>query len=260
MRINTHCLIYKFLYYVLPLASLALFMALWNRVSSTENSSLPSPIDVFNRLIISFKAPVAKSTMFQHIYISLGRVFGALIIAVIAGIPFGIFLGWNRTFRALFKPLFEMIRPVPAIAWVPLITVWFGIGEFPRMLIVFLGVFMPIVVNSYSGVLMIPPINIDAGKIFGANKRQLLFDIAIPSSLSAIFAGIRTALSVGWMVLLAAEMISAKSGLGFLIVRGSSSSDIALAIVAMIFIGIGGAIFAYGFDFFERWICPWKTR
>ena len=117
---------------------------------------------------------------------------------------------------------------------------------------------MPIVVNSYAGVGMIPPLNFDVGRSLGASSRDMLFDIVLPSSLSAIFAGIRTALGTGWMVLLAAEMLAAKSGIGFLIMQGSNANDLELAIVGMFMIGIFGALFAYGFDYVERWLCPWK--
>lgn len=251
---------YQILYNVLPVISVAALLVLWFSVATEENSSLPSPVDVARRLVRAMSGPVAKVSMFGHIGISLSRVFSALGIAIATGIPFGIFMGWNMTFRSLLKPIFEIFRPIPPIAWAPLITVWFGVGEGPKILVVFLGVFMPIVVNSYTGITMVPQLNLNVGKVFGASKWQLLYDIILPSSLSAIFAGIRTALSTGWLVLLAAEMISAKSGLGFLIVRGVDANDLSLSIVAMLFIGLAGASFAYGFDYVERLMCPWLKK
>ncbi len=250
---------YKTCYFTFPVLSLVLFVLGWMSVSGGA-TGVPSPAEVFERLIETFQGPVAKTPMIGHIGISLGRVFSALLIAVATGVPFGIMLGWNSTFRGLFKPIFEILRPIPAIAWVPLVTVWFGVGEIPKILVVYLGVVMPIIVNSYAGVMMVPQINLDVGKTFGASKRALLYDVVLPSSVDAIFAGVRTALSVGWMVLLAAEMISAQSGLGFLITRGSNAGDLALTIVAMLFIGIAGALFSYGFNYLERWMCPWKRK
>ena len=188
------------------------------------------------------------------------RVLTALIFSVFVGVPFGIAMGWSRTFRAVFKPLFEVIRPVPPIAWVPLFTLWFGTDEFSRVAIITMGVIMPIVINSYSGVIMVPEINFQVGRVFGAKSRDMLFDVVLPSSLSAIFAGIRTALGGGWMVLLASEMLGAREGIGFLIMQGSSANDLTLAIVGMVMIGVLGALFAYGFDYLERWLCPWKRK
>lgn len=252
--------LYKVCHYLFPLMSLTGFVLLWFLSANTEGSSMPTPLEAWQRMIEVFSAPVAKTPMVMHIWISFQRVFGSLIVAILVGVPFGIFLGWSDTFRGIFKPLFEIVRPIPAIAWVPLITLWFGVGEIPKMVIVFMGVVMPIVVNAYTGVIMIPQLNLDVAKIFGAKRHQILIDVVLPSSVGSIFAGIRTALSIGWMVLLAAEMISAQSGLGFLITRGSGNGDLALAIVAMLFIGIIGALFSYGFDYVERWLCPWQKK
>ena len=252
--------LYKILYNLLPLISVISFLTIWQMIASVQNSSMPSPVIVLERLISCFQAPVAKVSMIAHIWISFWRVVGALLIAIIVGIPFGIMLGWSPTFNGILGPVFEIIRPIPPIAWVPLVTVWFGVGEFPRMLLCFIAVFTPIVINSYAGVTMIPQLNVDVALSFGASKRQLFFDIVIPSSLPAIFAGIRTALSSGWTVLVAAEMISANSGLGFLITRGSGNGDLALAMVAMVFIGLLGALLSLGFDYLEGVICIWKKK
>ena len=248
----------KIFYYISPSFSIIVFIVLWQMVAIGGRTQLPTAYETLERLGTIWTSDIAKLPMIAHVGISIRRILGALAVAVLTGVPFGVALAWNKTFRAICKPVFEIIRPVPPIAWVPLFTLWFGTGEFPRMLIIFFGVFMAIVINSYAGVEMIPPLNFDVGKIFGASKWQMLFDIVLPSSLSAIFAGIRTSLGTGWMVLLAAEMLAAKSGIGFLIMQGVNANDLELAIVGMFMIGIFGSLFAYGFDYIERWLCPWK--
>lgn len=249
----------KFFYYLMPYLGIILFLVGWQSLSM-NTELMPSPANACSRLITVWSENIARMPMIAHVGISMYRVLGSLVIAILIGVPFGVALGWSKLFRAMFKPLFEVIQPIPPIAWVPLVTLWFGTGEFPRMLIIFIGTVMPIVVNAYSGVAMVPPLNFDVGRVFGAKKKEMLFDIVLPSSMDAIFAGIRSALSSGWMVLLAAEMISAKSGLGFLIMRGSSVNDLELAVVGMFMIGLFGAIFAYAFDYVERWLCPWRKR
>jgi len=249
---------YRMFYYISPALALVAFLVLWHIVAVSGKTLLPTPFDTFQRLIIVWGTTISHQPMIAHVAISVQRIVIALAVAVLFGVPFGVALGWNKTFRAIFKPVFEIIRPVPPIAWVPLVTLWFGTGEIPRMIIIFMGVLMPIVVNSYSGVAMVPSLNTDVGRAFGANSVDMLFDIVLPSSLGAIFAGIRTAVGTGWMVLLAAEMLAAKSGIGFLIMEGSNNNDLELAIVGMVMIGILGSLFAYGFDFLERWLCPWK--
>lgn len=256
--IKNKSIAYKIFYYISPYIALIAFVVLWQLVAANGKTLLPTPYETIERLVTVWTSSIAKQPMIVHVMDSMRRILVALGVAILFGVPFGVALGWNPTFRAIFKPLFEIIRPVPPIAWVPLVTLWFGTGEIPRMIIIFLGVLMPIVVNSYAGVDMIPRINFDVGKVFGASKRNMLFDIVLPSSLGAIFAGIRTALGTGWMVLLAAEMLAAKSGIGYLIMQGSNANDLELAIVGMFMIGIFGAVFAYGFDYLEGWLCPWK--
>lgn len=250
---------YIVLYYLSPFIMLAVFVLLWQVMSGIQKF-LPSPLDTLRRLVVIWSGPVAKQPMIVHVGMSMMRVVGSLLAAIVLGIPFGVFLGWSRTFRAVFKPIFEIIRPVPPIAWVPLITLWLGTGEIPRMLIIFVGVVMPIVINAYTGVIMVPQINFDVAKIFNAKRKEILFDVVLPSSLNAIFAGIRIALGAGWMVLLAAEMLAAKSGIGFLIMHGNNGGDLTLSLVCMFMIALLGAAFAFGFDYLERWLCPWKRN
>ena len=119
---------------------------------------------------------------------------------------------------------------------------------------------MPIVVNTYSGVRLIPKINLNVGRIYGANNKQLVTSIVIPSCLSAIMAGITTAMGTGWVVVLAAEMISANAGLGFLIIRGSDVSDLALVIFAMLLIGSLGALMSKLLKSIQKRLCPWESK
>lgn len=258
--LEEHGVLYKVLYYTGPYLLIIGFVLLWQSAGASGKTMLPTPYEALERLVTIWSGDVAKHPMIYHVWVSMRRVLSALIFSIVVGIPFGIAMGWNRTFRAVFKPLFEVIRPVPPIAWVPLFTLWFGTGEFSRVAIITMGVFMPIVINSYSGVIMVPEINFQVGRVFGARSMDMLFDVVLPSSLNAIFAGIRTALGGGWMVLLASEMLGAREGIGFLIMQGSSANDLELAIVGMVMIGAFGALFAYGFDFLERWLCPWKRK
>ncbi|MFR5933451.1 MAG: ABC transporter permease [Oscillospiraceae bacterium] len=256
--ININNSLKKIAYVLLPLSSLIMLVLVW--IIGAKSAMIPAPVEVYERFIQLLEHPVSKISVLGHIWASLLRVIKALGLSIIIGIPFGLLIGGNHTFCSLFKPLFELFRPLPPIAWIPLISLWFGVGESAKIAIVFIGTFMPIVVNSYTGVEAIPRITTDAAISFGANRWQLLFDIMLPASIPAIFAGIRSALSTGWMVVLAAEMISSKAGLGFLIIRGSDSNDIALTMVSMVLIGIIGAILAYGFDYIERWMCPWNKK
>ena len=245
---------------ILPVISLSLLLMLWLYASGVNSELVPTPRMMWERLILMFEKPIGGMNIFGHILVSLRRVFLALAAASIFGIAFGIMMGWSKTFYSIFGVLFEIIRPIPPIAWLPIVIMWFGIGEFPKVLIVFIGTFMAIVINTYTGIKLIEPLFLDVGRAFNAENRQLLKEIALPSALPAIFAGIRNATSGGWMTVLAAEMIGAKAGMGFLITRGMEYFDVPLIMVGMICIGVVGAILAIITDYIERWICPWVAK
>ena len=259
MKVTVRFIIKRIIYYILPALSIFLLLLMWTAVAESQKT-IPNPFEVFERFKRLQDRPISNTGIIGHIWASLQRVLKALGISILLGIPFGLLIGWSESFRYLFKPLFEIFRPIPAIAWIPLVSIWFGVGEASKITIVFLGAVMPIVVNTYTGVSMVPKLLTDAAKSFGASHGQLLTDIVLPSSLQAIFAGIKTALGIGWMVVLAAEMISAKSGLGFLIIRGSDSDDIALTMVSMVFIGVIGALLSTVCNLLERRICPWTNE
>lgn len=247
-------------YRLLPIVSLLLLVILWLWVSGGDGAGFPSPRDTWERFLMIMENPIKGLTIFGHVFASLQRVFIALVLAWALGISFGILTGWSRKFDALLTPLFTAFRSVPPLAWIPLITIWFGTGEAPKILLVFIGAIPSIVVNTQAGMKNIERIYLNVGTVFNASENQKLFQIAIPSALDAIFAGVRTSTSAAWMVVLAAEMLGGKSGVGFLIVRGMDSLDLPLVLLSMIFIGIVGAFLAVVTQVLERMLCPWTRK
>lgn len=247
-------------YKILPVVSVVLLIVLWIGVSGGENSAFPSPADVYQRLLKFMAKPIQKLSLWQHILASLKRVLIALAIAWVLGISFGILIGWNKKANALLGPIFTAFRVVPPLAWIPLVTIWFGTGEMPKILIVFIGAVMPVVVNTQAGMSNVDKQYLEVGRIFNANKWQMLVDFAIPSALDAIFAGVRTSASAAWMVVLAAEMLGGRAGVGFLITRGMDSGDLPLVLLSMICIGVIGAFLAIATQMIERWLCPWTVK
>lgn len=248
------------LFRLLPCLSIGILILAWVYISYKRPELFPTPERVFKRLVKFMEQPINKKGLLGHLLMSFFRVLTALISATILGISFGVLIGWNRTCKALFGTIFEMVRPIPPIAWIPLLIIWFGIGEFPKILIVFIGCFVPIVINTYTGIKMVDPLLLDVGRSFRANNRQILFEIVLPSAFPAIFAGFRAATSGGWLCLLAAEMMAAKHGLGFLITRGMEVNDTALIFISMVVIGVTGALMSVGLGYLERWICPWREN
>ena len=219
------------LYKILPIISILLLIALW-LAASRGSANFPSPQDVLNRTIRLFTHPVKKKNLILHVLASLRRIGLALLFDWTFGIIFGIILGWFPKARAFFSPIFDAFRAVPPLAWIPLITLC-----------------------------AVDKMYLDVGTVFNATPAQRLLKIAIPSSLDAIFAGVRTSTSAAWMVVLAAEMLGAgDAGVGFLISRGMDSMDMPLVLTGMIAIGIVGALLAILTQIAERLICPWTRK
>lgn len=249
----------QMMYRVLPVISILCLIGIW-LLASRGDSGFPSPMEVWERTVRLFTKPIKKMTLIGHVLVSLQRIGIALLFNWTFGIAFGVLIGWFPRAKAFFSPLFNAFRAVPPLAWIPLITLWFGIGEFPKILIVVFGSLASIVVNVQAGLSTVDKLYLDVGTVFSATPAQRLLKIAIPSSLDAIFAGVRTSTSAAWMVVLAAEMLGANAGIGFLISRGMDSIDMPLVLTGMIAIGIVGALLAIATQFAERLICPWTRR
>ena len=248
-----------FVYGIAPYTALCILLILWILASGNNVKTFPTPWIVLLKLKSLLLTPVSGSRLLGHIGISMLRVFIALFFAIGIGVPFGVMVGWNRTFKATLGALFECIRPIPVLAWIPLIIMWFGIGEKAKIIMIFIGALMPVVVNSYTGIKMVAPLYLDVGRMFNASsQRQILWHIVLPAALPTIFAGIRNATSVAWMVVLASEMLAAKSGLGFLICRGMEVFDISLVMAGMVSIGLSGALLGLLTTIIERRVCPWN--
>ena len=244
----------------LTCVSLLILIGLWVLVSNSRPDFFPTPQATWERFMKMIERPISKTTVAGHVLISLKRVLIALVIAVISGVGIGLVIGWNKKINAVLNPLLTALRPIPPIAWIPLVILWFGVGEFPKILLEFIGSFFPVVLNTATGVSMVDPMYLNVGHIYKANTFQMLRHVVFPAAMPAIMAGIKIALSSGWMVVVAAEMIASKSGLGFLITRGNESYDVALVLVGMILIGIVGAVLSMIFTLAERWLCPWTEK
>jgi taurine transport system permease protein len=185
---------------LLSLIGICLLVIGWIVISSRRPDLFATPAATWERFLLLLEKPISRVSLAGHILISMERVFAGLIAAWILGIAFGVLIGWNKTANALFGSVFEIIRPIPPLAWIPLITIWFGIGEIPKIIIVFIGTFATIVLNASAGIKFVDPLYLDVGRIWGASNRQLLREIAIPAAFPALFAA-KTAIQpapAGW--------------------------------------------------------------
>ena len=248
------------LFWGLPILAIALIIVVWVTFSAFHPELMPSPVSVWKRMVLTFTKPIGKINLIGHAWASLRRVLLALLFSWIFGIALGFLIGWNRACRSILGSIFELIRPIPPIAWIPIIIMWFGIGEVSKVIIVFIGTFVPLVINTSTGIRMVDPINIDVGKVFGGKNLQILQHIVIPTALPSIFAGIRTSVSSGWTTVLAAEMLGATAGLGSMVTKGWQGGDMSLVLVAVITIAIVGYLLSIVLGKLEKVVCPWNKE
>jgi NitT/TauT family transport system permease protein len=179
-------------------------------------------------------------------------------LAIIIGVPLGLFMGWYKGFDSFMRPLFEIIRPIPPVSWIPLTIVWLGIGLKAKALIVFFAAFVPCLINSYTGIRQTNEVLKNVAKTCGASNFTIFWKVGIPSSLTLMFAGIKVAIGNAWATLVAAEMLASSSGLGYMILMGRQFGRVDLVILGIVVIGIIGTIITQLIDMVENKVLGWK--
>jgi NitT/TauT family transport system permease protein len=223
-----------------PLLAFALFLALWHySVIWTATKVFPAPLAVLKGV-----AELArKGLLWAYIGDSLRRVALGFGSAALVGIPLGLTLGWYPAVNQVANPLLQMLRPISPIAWIPVSIILFGVGETTAVFLIFLAAFFPIVVACVSGVSSVPSIFRRAGRNFGLAPAQLLAKVVFPAALPQIIIGLRIALGIAWVVVVAAEMIAVDSGLGYLVIDARNSGKrYDLVVAAMLLIGVIGLL------------------
>lgn len=219
---------------------------------------LPSPQVVVQRLILLAQTPYAGDTLAGHLLWSLWRVFGAFFFACLFAIPVGIAMGMNRVARGMFDPLIEFYRPIPPLAYLPLTIIWLGIGETQKLVLIYLAVFAPIVLNTRAGVRSVAIEQIQVAYSLGATRWQVIWHVILKGALPEILTGMRVGIGFGWTTLVAAEMVAASVGIGHMVLTAANFLNTPTVVAGIIVIGI----VAYAFDllmrYIERWLVPWK--
>lgn len=233
-------------YWGLSIAGLTTFFGIWWLAAATGLVSpqfLPTPPVVVEKFVQLLHEPFAGYTLQQHLWSSLQRYLMGFGLAVLLGIPLGLLMGWFRWLDYIVAPLFEVVRFIAPIAWVPFAALWFGTGLGGPVLIIFAGAFPPCVVNAYRGAKYVDGYLVEAARTLGASTRMILFEVLLPAAMPSIMAGIRVSAGLGWMSLVGAELIVASSGIGYMMVKGQSNIDTPIVMSGMIAIGaVGGAI------------------
>ena len=221
---------------------------------------LPSPQAVFQQFHEYLTGTANDKPLWQHLVASVLRVSVAFWLAFLTAVPVGIAMGMSRVVRGIFDPPIEFYRPLPPLAYLPLIIIWFGIDETPKVLLIYLACFAPLALAARSGMKSAAQEQINAAYSMGANYRQVILHVILPSALPEILVGMRIAIGFGWTTLVAAEMVAANVGLGQMVLNASNFLRTDIVIMGIVVIGV----IAYLFDLLMRWVerklVPWKGR
>jgi len=241
----------------LTAAGFAGFFGLWALVAASglvQELFLPTPAAVARKFVELTHQPFVGHTLQQHLASSFGRFGMGFALAVAIGIPLGLAMGWFRWLDGVVSPLFDGLRFVAPIAWVPFAALWFGTGIGGPVLVIFAGAFPPCVINAYRGAKHVDRRLVEAAQTLGASNWLILSEVLLPASVPSLVAGVRVSAGLGWQSLIGAELIVASSGIGYLIVKGQSNISTAIVMSGMIAIGIVGFAIDAALRRLEAWI------
>ena len=223
-----------------PLFAMAAFLSLWHAgVIWSQTRVFPAPLDV----ALGLRELLQRGVLWGYIGDSLFRVATGYSLAITLGIPTGLIMGWYPKSATAMNPVIQILRPISPLAWIPLSIVWFGIGNTAAIFLIFLASFFPVVVATVNGVRNVPPMFRNAGQNFGLSPAALLRRVIFPAALPQVLVGLRIALGIAWLVVVAAEMIAPRSGLGYLIIDARNAGNrYDLVIAGMIIIGLIGLL------------------
>jgi taurine transport system permease protein len=221
---------------------------------------LPRPEAIWGAFQQSLAGDIDGHTLYGHFAASVARVFAAFVLAVTVAVPVGLSMGVSRVARGIFDPPIEFYRPLPPLAYLPLMVIWFGIGETSKIILLFLAIFAPVALAARAGVRSVSQEQIQAARSMGASPWQVVLHVIAPGALPEILVGLRIGMGVGWTTLVAAEMVAADAGLGKMVFNAANFLRTDVVMLGTIVIGI----VAFAFEMLMRWVekraAPWKGK
>lgn len=250
--------------FMLGISAIVILLIVWQLVVETglvSSRKLASPTKVFTTFIYKLdNTNPDGAVLMQHFWASFKLAVSGFVTACVIGVPLGLLMGYYKVINYFVTPIFEIVRPIPPIAWIPVMLLVFGIGTESKVAIIFLAALVPALLNSYAGVKRTNPVLINVAKTAGATRMQIFIRVCVPSAIPMVFAGVKTALSSAWMTLVAAELVSASVGLGYMIQNGRTLSRCDIIIVGMLMIGVSGAIMSALLSLVEDRVAPWREK
>ncbi len=249
---------------VISVVSVIALFALWwtaTHLGWIRDLFLPTPERIITSFADAWNGDIqGGKPLAEHFWWSLYRVFAAFILACLTAIPVGIAMGVSRIARGIFDPPIEFYRPLPPLAYLPLIVIWFGIEETAKIVLIYLACFAPLAMAARAGVRSVTIEQINAAYSMGASKWQVIYHVVIPAAMPEILTGMRIAIGFGWTTLVAAEMVAATAGLGQMVLNASNFLRTDVVIMGIVVIGAVAYLFDLLMRRIERKVVPWKGQ
>lgn len=220
-----------------------LFLGIWSGLSQSgivPKQFLPTPFEVASNFMHLLSSPFAGGTLQQHLWSSVLRFSYGFLLGAVIGIPLGLMMGWYRLLDEIVSPVFDALRFIAPIAWVPFAALWFGTGIGGPILIIFAGAFPPCLINAYRGARFVNRSLIEAAQMLGTSNSRIILEVLLPVSTASIVAGLRISAGLGWQSLIGAELIVASTGVGFMMVQAQLNISTSTVMSAMLAIGLVG--------------------
>lgn len=243
--------------WTLSTLGLLLFFGAWTLAAWVElapRKFLPLPWEVLQRGVTLVSDTFSGQTLQGHLAASVDRFVRGFGLAAAVGVPLGLLMGWYRWLDNVITPLFDSLRFVAPIAWVPFAALWFGTGIGGPTMIIFAGAFPPCLINAYRGARYVDTKYIEAAQVYGAGGPRIVYEVLLPASLPSIIAGLRVSAGAGWQSLIGAELIAANTGIGLMMVRGQAALDTSIVMVGMIAVGVFGLLIDVALRGIEAWV------
>lgn len=245
---------------VLAVASVCLVWLYVGEKKLIDPLLLPGPAEVLETAKILVAEGYRQVSLWQHILVSLARALVAFAAAALTGIPIGLMMGRSATLNAVLDPFVQFLRPLPKLALIPLVVVWFGIGELSKFVLIYLATFLTVVVSASAAVQSVPEGRIRAAQTLGAGNTQLFRHVILPSALPELFTGVRVAIGIGWTTLIAAEMIASSSGLGWMVINASSYLRTDIVMLGILLLGGVGYLIDLALVTAQRMTVHWAGQ
>lgn len=247
-------------YSILIVCGLIALWVLSSRLGLVKEFYWPTIGSTFDRIGLLVTEGFRNVSLWEHIGISVYRVISGVVYGAIVGIPLGFAMGLSSTARGIFDPIVEFMRPIPPLALIPLIILWFGIDETAKIFLLFLASLFIMTIAARSGVSSVRISKVHAAYSLGASKMQILRHVILPNALPEIFTGLRTSMGVCWGTVVAAELVAADKGIGSMIMIAKNFLQTDTVVIGIIIIGVIGYAIEIFMRFLERWLIPWKGK